>query len=40
MDVTDEGILTDVREEQPEKASSPMDFTDDGISIDMRDEQP
>ena len=40
MDVTPSGIVTDVREEQPENAERPMSVTLEGISTDPREEQP
>jgi hypothetical protein len=40
MEVTDTGIVTDVRLEQPLKADAPMEVTDEGIVTDVRLEQP
>ena len=39
IDVTDSGIVIDVREEQFENASMPIEFTFSGISIVVRDLQ-
>ena len=33
-------MATDVREEQPLNAHSPIDVTDDGMVTDVREEQP
>ncbi len=40
MDVTDEGIVINVNDEQSPKVESPMDVIEEGISIHDRDEQP
>ena len=39
MEVTDDGIVTDVRELHPAKAALPMLVTDDGIVTDVREKQ-
>ena len=38
--VTEDGILMDVREEQPKKQVTPKLVTEDGILMDVREEQP
>ena len=37
MEVTDEGIVTEARELQPEKAFNPMEVTDEGIVTEVRE---
>ena len=39
MSVTDDGIVTEVRPVQPEKASVPMLVTEDGMVTEVRPEQ-
>jgi hypothetical protein len=39
IDVTEDGILTDVKDVQPWKAERPIVITDDGILTDVKDEQ-
>ena len=39
MEVTLEGIFTEVKPEQPEKAEAPMEVTLEGIVIDVKREQ-
>jgi hypothetical protein len=40
MEVTDDGMLTDISPVQPEKAILPMEVTDDGIFTDVSPVQP
>ena len=42
MDFTEEGMVTDFREEQPKKAVFPMEVTDEGMSkvTEAREVQP
>ena len=40
MEVTLDGMETEVREEQPEKAAYSMEVTPSGMEIEARDEQP
>ena len=40
MEVTDEGIDTEARELQPEKANCPIEVTDEGIVTEAREVQP
>ena len=39
MEVTESGMLTEVREEQEENASSPMEVTESGMVTLVRDSQ-
>ena len=40
MSSNNDGIVTDVRPEQPPNAQFPIEVTDDGIVTDVRPEQP
>ncbi len=39
MEVTEEGMETEVRPEQPFKASFPMEVTEEGMETEVRPEQ-
>ena len=40
MEATEEGITTDVREKQSEKAFAPIEVTEEGMATDLSEEQP
>ncbi len=40
MEVTEEGMETEVRPEQPAKALFPMEVTEEGMETEIRPEQP
>jgi len=40
IEVTDEGIVTELSEEQPSKAPRPIEVTDEEIVTELSEEQP